>query len=162
LLSGYSAQRRDVADVILNSVEYRVRFITGAYQKLLGRSPGDAEVAFWLGARQRGATEEDVLAAILGSPEYFQLAGGTNDLWLSRVYQTLLGRGRDSSSQIFLVSLNNGTASRQQVAATIMGSSEFRQRLVFGYYQSYLGRTPASSEVGFWVSALQNGARNED
>jgi hypothetical protein len=99
---------------------------------------------------------------MLASPEYFGKSGGANDAWLNQVYEDILGRPRDPGSQSLLTSLNNGGASRQQVAGMILSSSEFRTRLVGSYYVTYLGRLPGAEEAGRWVISLHNGARHED
>jgi hypothetical protein len=63
------ASRNTVATLFLNSQEYRTNLITQDYETFLLRSPDPGGLETWLSAFQAGATDQDVLAAIFGSPE---------------------------------------------------------------------------------------------
>src|SRR5262249_20620854 len=66
------AVRTQVAIEVLTTTEYRNRQITKDYITFLGRTPGSAEVDFWRGLiEQNGFTQEQVIASIMSSPEYF-------------------------------------------------------------------------------------------
>src|SRR5262249_54558768 len=110
----------------VRSDEARARVIAGYYQDFLGRAAGAGELADWVEAQRRGATPEQVLAAVLGSPEYLQRAGGTNAAFLDRLYRDLLGRDRDPGSQVFLDALTQNRATREQVAAALLAGDEYR------------------------------------
>jgi hypothetical protein len=60
---------------ILSSNEYRTDFIQGWYQKYLSRAASGSEVSAWLGTFDSGGTDEQIIAAIVGSDEYFNRAG---------------------------------------------------------------------------------------
>jgi hypothetical protein len=45
------------------------------YFNLLGRAPSADELDYWVGAVESGATDEQVLAAFVASPEYVQKLG---------------------------------------------------------------------------------------
>ena len=62
--------RTQIAAAIEASGEYRALFVTGLYQSLLGRSPAPAEVGYWAQVMANGATDAQVIAAFVGSPEY--------------------------------------------------------------------------------------------
>src|SRR4051794_11457922 len=61
---------------VLHSVEYRTLLIQGYYNTFLHRSAGPSDLALWLSQLAGGATDEDVMAAILGSDEYYATRGG--------------------------------------------------------------------------------------
>jgi hypothetical protein len=61
--------RNTVATFFLTSAEYRTDLITDDYTTFLLRSPDPAGLATWLNAFNAGATDQQVLAAIFGSPE---------------------------------------------------------------------------------------------
>ena len=67
------ATRNAVATFFLNSTEYRTDLINTDYQTFLLRSPDAGGLAIWLNAFKAGATDQQVLAAIFGSPEGFSL-----------------------------------------------------------------------------------------
>jgi hypothetical protein len=65
--------RNAVSTVFLNSIEYRTNLITADYLTFLQRNPDPGGLATWLTAFQLGATDQEVLAAIFGSPEGYAL-----------------------------------------------------------------------------------------
>jgi uncharacterized repeat protein (TIGR01451 family) len=161
LLAGYASTRGQVSLQIQTSAEYRSLLVDGYYTKFLGRSASPVETDLWASAMQNGRTAEDVLGAIVSSEEYFQRQGGTNAGWLDRVYLDLLGRGRDPGSDGFLAALNGGTP-RQEVAAALLDSVEYRTRLVGYFYNTDLRRAGSPDEIGPWVQALAEGKRDEE
>jgi Domain of unknown function (DUF4214) len=64
--------RAAVALDVLNSVEARERFVRGVYEHFLHRSADAAEVQAFVGVLQNGGTDEDVIAMVAGSAEYFE------------------------------------------------------------------------------------------
>ncbi len=58
-----------VAISFLTSTEYRTDLIEVDYQTFLGRSADQAGLNSFLQAMQMGATDQEVLATIFGSPE---------------------------------------------------------------------------------------------
>ncbi|MGH7134752.1 MAG: DUF4214 domain-containing protein, partial [Pirellulales bacterium] len=70
----------------LNSPEYKTHYVTSLYEIFLGRAPDTGGLAYWtakmgnpgtLGGVTGSADEKYVLAAILGSDEFYNDAGGT-------------------------------------------------------------------------------------
>src|SRR5207253_9455104 len=102
-------------------------------------------------------------AAVAGSPEYFQIrGGGTNDGFLSALYQDALGRAIDASGQASFTRLLASGMTRTQAAAVIFSSTEYRQRLVQGYYESFLQRPADAGGLNSFVGALQAGSTDEE
>lgn len=161
ILTAYAPARQTVATILANSDEAHRRATAEYFSRLLGRSASDAELTAWVGLR-RGMTAEQQVAAVVASPEYFQRAGGTNTAWLDQMYRDVLGRARDAGSAGFLNGLNAGTLTRQQVATAILGSPEYRTRLVESFYSRYLGRSANAVESGSWASRLAAGSKDED
>jgi hypothetical protein len=74
LLNSSSLTTTQMAAGVLGSVEYDGDLVTGYYARFLNRIPGNAELNTWVNDIQGGATNEQVIAAILGSQEFFDLA----------------------------------------------------------------------------------------
>lgn len=94
----------------LNSPEYKSHYITSLYAIFLGRAPDPAGFAYWtaklgnpgtLGGATGSADEKQVLAAILGSDEFYYDAGGTPQSWIDALYENLLGRAPGSDEAAF-------------------------------------------------------------
>src|SRR5438067_5295547 len=122
------AHRQVVVSKLLASTEYRFRLIEGYFTPLLGRVPALEEKQNWLWVFFRGGTDEYLLAAMLGSEEYFQRGGGGNARWLDQIYRELLGRSRDGASEKFVQALNQHACTRPEVVAQMLGSIEYRHR----------------------------------
>jgi hypothetical protein len=149
------------ANRFLTSQEYYTDQVNAYYQKYLGRPADPGGLAGNVAALQGGAADEQVIAGLVGSGEYFTKNGGANLSFLQAAYPDILNRMLDSSGQsTFMAQLQNGV-SRTTVALELLTSTEYRTNLVSGYYTTFLGRTGSSGEVGGWVNALANGVKDE-
>jgi uncharacterized protein DUF4214/List-Bact-rpt repeat protein len=147
---------------VLHSAEYRTLLIQGFYNTFLHRSASPTELAFWLAALAGGATDEDVMAAILGSAEYFATrGGGTNAGFIAALYQDLLGRPPSAAEQAQWDAAFGAGASRQDAAMQVLKSTEFRTRLIKGWFQAYLGRAPTDVELNFYLGRFAAGDTDE-
>jgi hypothetical protein len=158
LLGSYTSQRQVVAAAFTTSGESRTRLVTGYFSQFLGRGASAGEIAGYVGQLAAGVSDEQVIVAFVSSGEYFDHNGGSNMAYVTALYRDLLGRSPDSSSQQFLTGLNNGSLSRGQLAAVLLGSLEYRERLVGQIYQSYLGRQGGKAELDFWAGQIQQGS----
>jgi ELWxxDGT repeat protein len=162
LLDG-GTSRGDVVRGIEASSEYRtgvVRELYGAYLHRDVDSSGLNTFTTFLGA---GGTVEQVIGLLVSSPEYYQQHGGGSDGgFLAQVYRDVLGREIDAGGAgVFGRALAAG-ASRQQVLAVIVGSPEYQQHTVRGFYQTYLGRGADDTGLNLFASALARGTRREE
>ena len=147
---------------IESSQEFRSDEVKALYTRYLHRDADPSGLANFTNFLAGGGTVEQVEAIIAGSPEYFQVRGGSsNNGFLQALYQDGLSRGIDPSGQmIFGNALMNG-ATRAQVATAIFTSTEFRQDLVQSDYQNFLHRAADPSGLGTFVNALAHGTSDE-
>jgi hypothetical protein len=152
-----------VSQGITSSQEYRTDLIAADYQLFLHRTADLTGLSNFLNFLATGGTDEQMAVILTGSAEYFQnRGGGTNDGFLTALFQDALRRPIDASGRAgFDQQLSNGVT-RSQVAATIFASTEYRQNLVGGYYLRFLHRPPDSSGLANFLAALGNGAKDED
>jgi hypothetical protein len=73
-LNGGVINLRQAADIIFKSPEYQQDVVQSYYTTFLRRSPDPSGAAFWLSELQSGVSPEQVIAGIVGSTEYFNLA----------------------------------------------------------------------------------------
>lgn len=157
--------RVETALALLNSVEYRTRFIQWAYQQYLGREVDGAGLNSMLDAMATGQTFEQVMAAIVSSPEYFEGRGGSDNAgFVNALYQDILSRNADAPAYNTWVNpLDGGAQSRLEVATAVLGSAEYDTILVGDLYTELLNRGPDSAESAAVVAQLQSAAaRDED
>jgi hypothetical protein len=153
--------RAQVAQIVLNSGEYRTKLAQSLFQQFLGRAAAQTEVNFFLSALQQGVTVEQLIAVIVGSDEYYQNRGGTNNGFLEQLYNDLLGRPIDEGSLASFTDLLNRGGSRQQVALFILGGSEYRSNQIQSFFKTFLERQAIDSEIDFLLALWQQGARRE-
>ena len=132
--------RRQVADLFLGSPDNLRRTVSSYYQQFLGRDPAPADLNFWLNQLVINPNYDPVRSGILGSTEYFSTNGGNNTAFVQSLYQDLLNRPADPAGLSNFVNLLQGGTPRQQVADTILNTTESHQRIVRDYYQQFLRR----------------------
>jgi hypothetical protein len=151
----------DVANIFTHGPEHFADLVNADYAQYLGRTPNSSEVNYWVNLMEHGASDEQVLAAFIGSPEYFAHVGGTNQAWVDAMYQDLLHRAPDPAGENFWVQALAAGASPTAVAQGFATSYEAEAIVVQNDYQTYLGRQASSAEVNYWVMRFETGTTNE-
>jgi hypothetical protein len=124
-------------------------------------------VTAWADLLDAGATQEEVLAAVLTSDEFEQKdtlfrEGGADGRWLSRVSsETVVFWRRGLTYDDLIRRLRTGQSTRSEVAADILESDDYRARLVREDYRDILGRLASEAEVDAWLGAFVPGVRHE-
>jgi streptogramin lyase len=159
LNQGYS--RTQVVQFIESGLEYRTDAVEALYTQLLHRAADQAGLDGFLSFLGNGGSIEQVEAAILGSAEYYQMHGGTNDGFLSAVYQDVLNRSLDANgAQSWGTQLASGT-STGAVAGSILTSLEAETDEVQSDFNQFLHRSADPAGLNGFTTALQQGASNE-
>jgi hypothetical protein len=137
--------------------------VSNSYTTYLGRSASPAEVNAGVAAFQKGQTNEQFIASLVGSTEFFNNHGSNNNLWASAAVSAILGRPADAASTQYVLGVLQATGSRTQAAFALTQSTEYRTNLVTGYYHTYLGRTGVipPDQVNIWVQQLAAGLTDE-
>jgi uncharacterized delta-60 repeat protein len=156
-VGGYQEQRYERAARLAFFSEGLSKPIAEAYTTYLRRAATPEEIDRWATVLVQGARIEQVVAIILGSPEYFQLAGGTNAGWLNRLVPDLAGRDPGRFRPLFQAVIDRG-GDRAQTALSILTSAEYRSYQIGTEYLALLGRDAAPVEADFWARALLQGA----
>jgi hypothetical protein len=161
-----------VAGALTHSTEYYHGLITRYYERYLGRGPDQTGLAYWTNALQSGLTDENLEAGFFWSKEYIDSHGGIGTAlptvaartsWLTGLYVDLIGRQPDAAGlQYWLDQLAMGVTP-ESAADQFAGSAEREGQRVALDYSRFLARTPAQSEVNYWVNQFLNfHIRNED
>jgi hypothetical protein len=138
LLDQGQSRSQVVTAIIATSMpgELGADLVTGMYEKFLDRAPDAMGLAYWVDFMNHGATIEDTEANIVGTSEFFALAGGTNAGFITRLFNLALDRAPDAQALAnFEADLANGNT-RVQVAENVFNSHEYHELEVAGYYQS--------------------------
>jgi hypothetical protein len=160
-LLNQGVSRTQVVLYIESGTEYRTDVVQALYGKLLHRSADSSGLNTFVSFLGNGGTAEQVETAIIGSAEYFQLHGGTNDGFLNGVYQDVLNRALDASgAQSWGAQLASGTTPAT-VAKAILASAESDTDEVQSLYGQFLHRPADASGLTGFTAALQQGVPNE-
>jgi hypothetical protein len=155
-LANNQLSRTQVVQDIESSPEFQQRVVTLVYQQFLGRTPDTSGLQNWTNYLAQGNSQIQLEAQILGSQEYFQKNGGTNQGFLTAIYRDVLHRNIDTSGQqSFTTALNNGL-SRTQVAQIILDSSEAINDFANAQYTGLLHRTADTGGLNGFTNALSH------
>jgi uncharacterized protein YkwD len=153
--------RSTFVNMIDHSDEYFGNIITPAYSKFLGRNPDSSGLQYWIARMHAGLTDQQLEAAFIGSPEYYQFTGGADSTWVKAMYQNLLGRQPDAPGLAYWLDRLAHGAVRDEVALGFAASAEREGMAVQELYARYLGRSAGDSEVAFWVASFKTGTTSE-
>ena len=142
------------------SSEYYQLLAESYFQGLLGRAATPTELSLET-SLLASSTDESVQAALAGSAEFFANSGGTNAGFIVALFQDFLGRSPSGAEVAFWGSAL-GTMSRDQVAALILGTTEYESDLVKSYYLEFLQRPADPTGLNFFVSALNGGTLSDE
>lgn len=149
--------RTQVALGIATSAEALDYDVEQFYQILLDRPADEVGLNYWIGELNAGASLDQVKAGILGSDEFFQLSGNTNEGFLNALYVHELGRPVDAVGLVYWEQQLNDRMPRTQVASEVLASPEALKVKLTSFYEDVLGRAPDPAGVAFWSAPLAAG-----
>jgi hypothetical protein len=176
VLKAYSPARQAVANAVVSSPEYQTQIVQGLYATYMGRGAGAGDVAFGLNLLQSGGTPEQLIAAILGSGEYFSIvapgvvgggATASDATLIEAMYKQLFPGYTISQGEVnyWVGQLNAGTITGEQIAAILDNTGLYRfgttatptvgpsyNGSVDRAYVQYMGRHATQSEIAYWAS----------
>jgi hypothetical protein len=146
---------------IEESLAARTNMVKHLFQRFLGREAVNGEEQFWVQKLMSGEAEEQVLAGILASREFFNRAqtvastGDADDNFFQALYMLLLNRtGSASELAAWKNALNS--MGRGGVAAAFVHSKEFRAETLGMFYSVLLSRDPDDSGMSFWLNSNES------
>jgi uncharacterized delta-60 repeat protein len=163
LIDSGQATRTQVAQMLVGSTEYHHVVVEQVYGEYLHRPAFEDSAAFpsWDAFFAAGGSIDQMRALVLGSQEYYNLAGGTNDAFVAAVYRDVLGRPVDSvGQQAWDQDLTNGLPP-SALAAAIMRSAEGNADEVQGLYHWLLHRAADPTGLQAFTSDLAQGMSQE-
>ncbi len=150
--------RTSVAATFATSYEHDMDLVNGYYLAYLGRPAALSEREAWANAMLAGTlTPEQVQASTLASQEFFNDVGDDNALFVSRLFQDVLGRYPSSSELQYWLSVLNSGSSRYAVAYSFVRSQEYDNDLVTSWFGQYLHRAPSAAELQYFAGYLHAG-----
>jgi hypothetical protein len=160
-LQGGSLSFTTAADLVFSSPEARGVGIGNDYARLLLRPVDSSGLSGFLTAEQHGAREEDVIAAIAGSAEYYTRKvdprGSPARILVTGLYQDFLGRTPGPSElAAWVPQLEAGTPA-SVVATGILASGEYGRRALDEVYRELLRRPVDTGGINSFLPLLGSG-----
>ncbi len=168
-----AAARKTVAAGLVGGSEFRTDEVTSFFANYLHPTckelmalectssigvPTSAELANTLSSFEGGQTEEDIIAGVLSSPQYYQDHGSSQTGLIKGVYQDLLGRAAtDAEVSAALAEYTNDLSGHQTFAKAIVSSLAYQDLVVSLDYQQLLLRAPLPTELDAGQGILQSG-----
>lgn len=122
--------------------------LTTLYRDALGRAPWPGERAYWAGQLRDGMPLHHLIRHLVSSNEAHANAGGTDAAWLTRLYQSLLGRTPHAAEIDYWTGLLDDGAPRYIVAGTYQNTPEARAYTIARLAGEILGRDLTTEEHG--------------
>ncbi|HLJ94968.1 MAG TPA: Ig-like domain repeat protein [Gemmataceae bacterium] len=162
LIDMNQATNAQVAEKIQTSQEARTRQVQNLFQQFLGRQADPVGLDLSTRFLGMGGSFFQLESAIVGSPEYFQRAGGTNNGFLTAVYRDALNRAVDPVGQsLGSQALASGT-SMAHLAEVVFTSQEGLQDQVQSFFNQFLHRAADSAALGASTTALQQRIQQQE
>ncbi|TMQ32650.1 MAG: DUF4214 domain-containing protein, partial [Planctomycetota bacterium] len=79
LSSAEASSRQVLSNLLTRSDEYLGNLVASAFQKYLQRPASSTDVTNWVNAFHNGARDEDLIAGLMGSGEYFATRAGNDN-----------------------------------------------------------------------------------
>lgn len=149
-----------VATALTNSGEYHADVVRTAYEAYLGRPADSGGLAAFTGLLARGGTQQQVIASLVASGEFYADSGSTPTGFITRVYERVLHRTPDAAGESTWLHLLSQGVPRTTVAADFLASGEYRTDLVESLYQSALHRAPSTTELDQGITELGQGVNS--
>ena len=136
------------------------KFLSQAYQDILGRPIDAAGKTYWLGQMKNGATRTQIANQLVHSAEY-------SNARVQKMFTTYLHRPADGSAiSVYSSMLQHGTPAEDVRTAILASAEYFNARggatnagFVAALYQDVLGRSADSQGAAGFIQQLQTGAQ---
>lgn len=142
---------------VVHIATQRYNFVENLYQDLLNRTPGEAEIEFWLD-RLDEVPRRQVINGFLASQEYRRKL-------VNSFYEDLLDRdGTNVELNAAVSAIASGARDESIMAEVVAGDEYFAAHgsanggFIDALYQDVLGRSADAAGRQFWIDRLSQGA----
>jgi hypothetical protein len=174
--AGSAAARLTVAKDVVSSAQFRADEVTSFFanymhptcRELVAQecttsvgAPTLAELSTALASFASGTTEEEIVAGVLGSDQYYANHGSTQTGLINGVYQDLVGTAPTNAElSSALDTYTNDSVGHLEFAQAMVDSLAYQNLVVSLDYQQLLLRAPLPSELTAGEGVLAGGIRS--
>lgn len=142
------------ASSLVGSAESRTRIARDLYTTYLDRPADPDGLTYWSEAIGT-TTLTTVRARILGTPEAYAEAGGTDADYVEALYPLALGRAATPADVTYWSGRLAAGLGRGALAKQLLGSAEAADRQVRSVYDDLLDRAPGAAEIAYWAPQVR-------
>lgn len=146
--------RTQVAVRMSVSHEYAVKVVDRLYGDVLGRSVDPSGREFWAKRIQTWMSPQTLLFQLIGSNEFLNRWGGTQEGFVDAVYEAFLDRAPTEAERADALDRIQRTTRRQPFMGHLYSGEESRARRVRVQYLDLLDREPTPAERQAGVAKL--------
>lgn len=145
--------RVKAASAVLTSSFGREAAAADLFVQAFGRAIDPAGRAFW-SQRLLTITRPEMLSRLTGSSEFYRLAGGTTPTFVDAAYESVLGRSPEPGGRAYWIGRLDKGVPVEQIARSLVASTEYRRQQVDAAYQELLGRAADAGGRAYWTTRL--------
>jgi hypothetical protein len=155
---------QDVVRSLFDTQLFHTHTIVNRHLDLLKRQPTPEELAESLQFLSIGGSQARHKASVMGTDEYFNLAGGTDDSFFHRTSWDLgFGPLEDRWERAAIAKVRGGGAEeRANFVFGVLTSPDYLTRYVDSSFRSFLGHEAPQVDRDFWMPILQQGLLPSD
>lgn len=177
------AMIEDSTELYTDTTENIPGFVASLYHSVLNRTPNRSEVTWWVAKVDKDQlTGLELVKYFVNSPE-FQSRSYTNEEYVEKLYEVILGRASDVSGKTYWISRLEAGTSRVRVAELMGTCPEFEQvcarygmaqgshsmqytklypkmvEFTTRYYVGLMNRQPDAEGLEYWTRSMILGER---
>lgn len=143
------------AAAIARTPEAVGKVVDDAYRTLLDRPADPSGRVFWVRRLQDHGRYDQLLADLGASPELWTRSGGTDESFVTRIYERLLDRAPDARGMAYWLDRYADGASRRILVRAVATLDEPLRRLVTLAHYTLLDRAPTTEESAAGIAFLR-------
>lgn len=148
-----AGRRVKAATAVLTSSYGREAAAADLFVQAFGRAIDPAGQAFW-SQKLLTISRPEMLSRLTGSAEFYRLAGGTTPTFVDAAYEAVLGRSPEPAGRAYWIGRLTKGVPVEQVARSLVASTEYRRQQVDAAYQELLGRSADAAGRAYWTKRL--------
>ncbi|MEZ5177105.1 MAG: DUF4214 domain-containing protein [Acidimicrobiales bacterium] len=145
--------RTKAATAVLTSSYGREAAAADLFVQAFDRAIDPGGRAYW-SKKLITISRPEMLSRLTGSSEFYRLAGGTTPTFVDAAFEAVLVRSPEPGGRAYWIGRLDQGVAVEQVARSLVASTEYRRQQVDAAYQELLGRPADAAGRDYWTKRL--------